>query len=42
VAELALAHGILLSYLAPVRVSLEEAFMELTEDSIEYQAKTKG
>jgi ABC-2 type transport system ATP-binding protein len=42
VAELALAHGILLHYLAPVRVSLEEAFMELTADSIEYHAKTKG
>jgi ABC-2 type transport system ATP-binding protein len=42
VAELALAHGILLHYLAPARVSLEEAFMELTADSIEYQAKTKG
>jgi len=42
VAELALAHGILLHYLAPARVSLEEAFMELTADSIEYHAKTKG
>jgi ABC-2 type transport system ATP-binding protein len=42
VAELALAHGIVLHYLAPVRASLEEAFMELTADSIEYQAKTKG
>jgi ABC-2 type transport system ATP-binding protein len=42
VAELALAHGIVLHYLAPARVSLEEAFMELTADSIEYQAKTKG
>jgi len=42
VADLALAHGIALHYLAPARVSLEEAFMELTADSIEYQAKTKG
>jgi ABC-2 type transport system ATP-binding protein len=42
VAELALANGILLHYLAPVRVSLEEAFMELTADSVEYHAKTKG
>jgi ABC-2 type transport system ATP-binding protein len=42
VAELALAHGIVLHYLAPARVSLEEAFMELTADSVEYQAKTKG
>jgi ABC-2 type transport system ATP-binding protein len=42
VAELALAHGIVLHYLTPARVSLEEAFMELTADSIEYHAKTKG
>jgi len=40
VGQLALDHGILLHYLAPVRVSLEEAFMELTADSVEYQAKT--
>jgi ABC-2 type transport system ATP-binding protein len=39
VGELALANGILLHYLAPARVSLEEAFMELTADSVEYQAK---
>jgi ABC-2 type transport system ATP-binding protein len=42
VGELSLAHGILLQYLAPARVSLEEAFMELTADSVEYQAKTEG
>ncbi|MGH3200869.1 MAG: ABC transporter ATP-binding protein [Streptosporangiaceae bacterium] len=40
VGALARDHGILLHYLAPVRVSLEEAFMELTADSVEYQAKT--
>jgi ABC-2 type transport system ATP-binding protein len=40
VGVLALNHGILLHYLAPARVSLEEAFMELTADSVEYQAKT--
>ena len=40
VGELARDHGILLHYLAPARVSLEEAFMELTADSVEYQAKT--
>ena len=40
VGALALANGILLHYLAPARVSLEEAFMELTADSVEYQAKT--
>ena len=39
VGELALANGILLHHLAPARVSLEEAFMELTADSVEYQAK---
>jgi len=42
VGELALAHGILLHYLAPATVSLEEAFMELTADSIEYHAKTEA
>jgi ABC-2 type transport system ATP-binding protein len=42
VAELALAHGIVLHYLAPARASLEEAYMERTADSVEYQAKTKG
>jgi ABC-2 type transport system ATP-binding protein len=40
VGALARDHGILLHYLAPARVSLEEAFMELTADSVEYQAKT--
>jgi ABC-2 type transport system ATP-binding protein len=39
IGELALANGILLHHLAPARVSLEEAFMELTADSVEYQAK---
>jgi ABC-2 type transport system ATP-binding protein len=39
VGELALANGILLHHLAPARVSLEEAFMELTADSVEYQAR---
>jgi ABC-2 type transport system ATP-binding protein len=40
VGTLARDHGILLHYLAPARISLEEAFMELTADSVEYQAKT--
>ncbi|HVT67263.1 MAG TPA: AAA family ATPase, partial [Trebonia sp.] len=39
VGELALAHGILLHHLAPARVSLEEAFMELTADSVEFETK---
>ena len=34
VGGLALAHGILLHYLAPARVSLEEAFMELAAREI--------
>ena len=36
--KLAAAHGIALSELIPLRASLEEAFMELTRDSVEYQA----
>jgi ABC-2 type transport system ATP-binding protein len=40
VGELARDRGILLHYLAPARVSLEEAFMELTADSVEYHAQT--
>jgi ABC-2 type transport system ATP-binding protein len=42
VGGLALANGILLHHLAPARVSLEEAFMELTADSVEYQAKVRS
>jgi ABC-2 type transport system ATP-binding protein len=38
VGRLAAAHGITLFELIPVRASLEEAFMELTRDSVEYQA----
>jgi len=38
VGRLAAAHGIALSELTPLRASLEEAFMELTQDSVEYQA----
>ena len=37
VGRLAAAHGIALSELIPVRASLEEAFMELTRESVEYQ-----
>jgi ABC-2 type transport system ATP-binding protein len=42
VGGLAFSHGILLQYLAPARVPLEEAFMKLTADSIEYQAKARS
>ena len=38
VGRLAAAHGIALSELIPVRASLEEAFMALTRESVEYQA----
>ena len=36
--DLALASGIAVHHLAPARASLEEAFMELTAGSVEYQA----
>jgi ABC-2 type transport system ATP-binding protein len=38
VGRLAAAHGIALVELTPIRASLEEAFMELTKESVEYQA----
>jgi len=38
VGRLAAAHGIVLFELIPVKASLEEAFMELTRESMEYQA----
>ena len=38
VGRLAAARGIVLFELIPVRASLEEAFMELTRESVEYQA----
>jgi ABC-2 type transport system ATP-binding protein len=37
VGEVAFAAGVPLHLLAPLRASLEEAFMELTADSVEYQ-----
>jgi ABC-2 type transport system ATP-binding protein len=42
VGQLALANGIGLTYLASARVSLEEAFMELTADSTEFEARAEG
>jgi ABC-2 type transport system ATP-binding protein len=39
VADIAFANGIRLNHLAPSRVSLEQAFMELTADSVEYHAQ---
>jgi ABC-2 type transport system ATP-binding protein len=38
VGELAHTNGILLQELVPVKASLEEAFMELTRDDVEYKA----
>ncbi len=38
VGDLAFAHGVRLHHLAPSRASLEQAFMELTADSVEYHA----
>jgi ABC-2 type transport system ATP-binding protein len=36
--DIAFAHGVRLHHLAPSRTSLEQAFMELTADSVEYHA----
>ena len=38
IGELAHRHGLALHELTPVRASLEEAFMELTRDEVEYRA----
>ena len=40
VGETAAANGIVLHELAPLQASLEEAFMELTRDDVEYKAGT--
>jgi ABC-2 type transport system ATP-binding protein len=40
VADLAAAHGLAVHELTPQDASLEEAFMELTKDSLDYQAGT--
>ena len=40
IGDLAAASGIVLHELAPHAASLEEAFMELTEDSIEYHGES--
>jgi len=42
VADLAFAHGIRLHHLSTSKVSLEQAFMELTADSVDYQANQPG
>jgi ABC-2 type transport system ATP-binding protein len=42
VGETAAAHGMVLHELAPLQASLEEAFMELTRDDVEYKAGTQA
>ncbi|MEV6927160.1 ATP-binding cassette domain-containing protein [Dactylosporangium sp. NPDC051485] len=42
VGDLAFDHGIRLHELAPLQASLEQAFMELTKDSVEYHAAIPG
>jgi ABC-2 type transport system ATP-binding protein len=42
VGDLAAAHGIRLHELTPRRATLEEAFMELTRDSIDYRGGMVG
>jgi len=42
VGDLAFENAIRLHELAPAQASLEEAFMELTADSVEFQAHTPG
>jgi ABC-2 type transport system ATP-binding protein len=40
IGKLAAYHGVALAELSPQRVSLEDAFMELTKDSVDYQGAT--
>ena len=40
IGELAAREGIVLHELTPLEASLEEAFMELTRDDVEFQAST--
>jgi ABC-2 type transport system ATP-binding protein len=40
IGKLAAYHGVALAELTPQRVSLEDAFMELTKDSVEYEGAT--
>jgi len=42
IGDLAFEHRIRLHELAPTQASLEEAFMELTADSVEFHAQTPG
>ncbi|MHB1289332.1 MAG: ABC transporter ATP-binding protein, partial [Georgenia sp.] len=40
VGQTAAAHGIVLHELTPQRASLEEAYMSLTQDAVEYRSET--
>ena len=42
IGEVARDHGIVLYELTPQQASLEEAFMEMTRDAVEYQAHTRA
>ena len=42
IGELAAANGFVLHQLATQRASLEEAFMEVTHDTVEYHAAERG
>jgi ABC-2 type transport system ATP-binding protein len=42
VGELALTHGLALHELTPVRSTLEDAYMELTADAVEYRTEPTG
>jgi ABC-2 type transport system ATP-binding protein len=42
VGELAAAGGVVLHELTPVSSTLEEAYLELTADSVEYQTESPG
>jgi ABC-2 type transport system ATP-binding protein len=42
VGDTAAAHGLVLHELTPVRASLEEAFMDVTRDDVEFHAVTPG
>jgi ABC-2 type transport system ATP-binding protein len=40
IGSVAAGHGLTLLELSPQRISLEEAFMELTRDAVEYRANS--
>jgi ABC-2 type transport system ATP-binding protein len=40
IAETAFAHGLLVHELSPVHPSLEDAYLSLTQDDVEYRAAT--